>query len=107
MGSVTLTRPVGEAELALIRESDWKRFPPRLPEQPIFYPVVEEEYAIQIAREWNVRDEGVGYVLRFAVDGEYIARFDVQTRVRGFTGSTGFRRRNWRSSTGRLWVRLR
>lgn len=79
MGSVTLFRPVGEAELALIRESGWKRFPPRLPEQPIFYPVLEEEYAIQIARDWNARDEGVGYVLRFAVQGEYISQYDVQT----------------------------
>ena len=31
-----LYRPVGEQELALIRESGYTAFPPRLPEQPIF-----------------------------------------------------------------------
>jgi hypothetical protein len=54
-------------------------FPPRLPEQPIFYPVLEEEYAIQIARNWNTRDGGTGYVLRFQVQTEYIEQFPVQT----------------------------
>jgi hypothetical protein len=79
MASVTLFRPVGEAELALVRESGWREFPPRLPEQPIFYPVLDEQYAAQIAREWNTRDGGIGYVLRFAVDGDYLARYQVQT----------------------------
>ena len=79
MDYVVLFRPVGEAELALIRDSGWKAFPPRLPEQPIFYPVLEEEYAIQIARDWNTRDGGNGYVLRFAVDGDYLSGYQVQT----------------------------
>jgi len=48
---ITLYRPVGPKELKLIEESGWKRFPARLPEQPIFYPVMNEEYAIQIARD--------------------------------------------------------
>ena len=78
MDTVTLYRPVGSAELALIGESGWSAFPPRLPEQPIFYPVLEEEYAIQIARDWNMRDGGTGYVLRFQVQAEYIAQFPVQ-----------------------------
>ena len=78
MDTVTLYRPVGSAELALIRDSGWSAFPPRLPEQPIFYPVLEEEYAIQIARDWNTRDGGTGYVLRFQVQAEYIAQFPVQ-----------------------------
>jgi hypothetical protein len=55
-------------ELALIRASNWREFPPRLPEQPIFYPVLNKEYAIQIARDWNTRGSGTGYVLRFQVD---------------------------------------
>ena len=50
----TLYRPVGPAELALIEAAGWRAFPPRLPEQPIFYPVLNEEYARQIARQWNV-----------------------------------------------------
>jgi hypothetical protein len=48
MDTSQLFRPVGEAELALIRDSGWKAFPPRLPEQPIFYPVLDEDYAIQL-----------------------------------------------------------
>lgn len=62
----------------MIEASGWKKFPPRLPEQPIFYPVLTEEYAIQIARDWNTRDGGTGYVLRFQVETEYLAQFPVQ-----------------------------
>jgi hypothetical protein len=75
----TLYRPTGEKEIALIRASGWRMFPPRLPEQPIFYPVLNEEYATKIARDWNTRDGGTGYVLRFRVESEYLARFPVQT----------------------------
>lgn len=74
-----LYRPVGEAELALIRASGWRSFPPRLPEQPIFYPVLDETYATQIARAWNTRDDGPGIVLRFEVESEYLSRFPIQT----------------------------
>lgn len=77
-GTKTLYRPVGEKELDLIRQSDWRAFPPRLPEQPIFYPVLEESYAVQIARDWNTRDGGTGYVLRFEVVAEYISSYPVQ-----------------------------
>jgi hypothetical protein len=73
-----LFRPVGEAELELIRTSGWREFPPRLPEQPIFYLVLNEEYATQIARDWNTRDGGTGYVLKFSVDGEYLRQFPIQ-----------------------------
>jgi len=34
-----LYRPVGLNELASIWDSGCREFPPRLPEQPIFYPV--------------------------------------------------------------------
>ncbi|HLL84527.1 MAG TPA: hypothetical protein VK420_17815 [Longimicrobium sp.] len=76
--STTLWRPVGQAELALIRESGWKAFPPRLPHQPIFYPVTNEAYAAQIARDWNTRDAAsgyVGYVTRFEVRSEFLGRY--------------------------------
>jgi hypothetical protein len=76
--TVTLYRPVGPAELRLVAESSWRRFPPRLPEQPIFYPVENEEYARQIARDWNVKSDGEGHVLRFCVDAAFIARYPVQ-----------------------------
>lgn len=75
---VTLYRPVGPKELELIAASGWRRFPPRLLEQPIFYPVLNEEYARQIARDWNVRESGAGYVTRFRVDGAFAARYPVQ-----------------------------
>ena len=77
--TTTLFRPTGEKELALIRASGWREFPPRLPSQPIFYPVLNEEYAVQIARDWNTRDGGTGYVLRFEVEGEYLRQFPAQT----------------------------
>lgn len=73
----TLYRPVGPIELALIEESGWKEFPPRLPEQPIFYPVTNEEYATQIARDWNVRQSGVGFVTRFQLRAEFASRYPV------------------------------
>jgi hypothetical protein len=74
----TLYRPVGPKELALIKDSGWKRFPPRLPEQPIFYPVMNEEYAIQIARDWNVPASGSGYVTKFGVRTDYVKKFEIQ-----------------------------
>ncbi len=73
-----LYRPVGPKELELIRDSGWRRFPPRLPEQPIFYPVVQEEYARKIARDWNVKAGGAGYVTRFQVPTDYLAQFGEQ-----------------------------
>ena|ERR1700722_8076245 len=75
---LTLYRPVGPKELALIEASGWKEFPPRLPEQPIFYPVTNEEYATQIARDWNVRESGAGFVTRFQIRTEFVARYPVQ-----------------------------
>ncbi|MFI5721048.1 ADP-ribosylation/crystallin J1 [Nocardia sp. NPDC051750] len=73
-----LWRPTGPEELELVRQSGWRAWPPRLPEQPIFYPVLNEEYAIKIAREWNVPHSGVGYVTRFRVDSEFVQRYPVQ-----------------------------
>ena len=76
--TITLYRPVGPEELKLIADSGWRRFPPRLPDQPIFYPVCNEGYARQIARDWNVPASGAGHVLRFAVDESYGSRFPKQ-----------------------------
>jgi hypothetical protein len=73
-----LYRPVGPKELALIAASGFREFPPRLPQQPIFYPVLNEEYARQIARDWNVKDSGAGYVTRFAVRTAFLARYPAQ-----------------------------
>ncbi|MBC7883567.1 MAG: ADP-ribosylglycohydrolase family protein [Anaerolineae bacterium] len=73
-----LYRPVGPRELNLIVQSDYRAFPPRLPEQPIFYPVTNEEYATQIARDWNIPASGVGYVTRFAVRSLFLSRYSVR-----------------------------
>ena len=71
-------RPTGPEELELVRASGFKRWPPRLPDQPIFYPVTNEQYAIQIAREWNVPASGYGCVTRFTVASEFMARYSIQ-----------------------------
>jgi hypothetical protein len=71
-----LYRPVGQAELDLI-VARGDRFPPRLPEQPIFYPVCNEEYPGQIASRWNTLEGKVGYVTRFAVRSDFLAKYDV------------------------------
>ena len=65
--TITLYPPVDPAELALLRQSGLRAFPPRLPAQPIFYPVLTEAYAVKIARDWNVPASGAGHVTRFAV----------------------------------------
>jgi hypothetical protein len=77
--TITLWRPVGPEELRLIEASDWREFPPRLPEQPIFYPVTTREYAIKIARDWNVPSSGSGFVTEFEVSAEFLAQFPIET----------------------------
>ena len=79
---ITLYRPIGQKELDLIQGSGWTAFPPRLPFQPIFYPVLSQDYAVQIARDWNTRDAAsdyIGYVTRFAVNADYLSHHAVQT----------------------------
>jgi hypothetical protein len=76
--TTTLWRPTGPKELDLVRDLDWRAWPPRLPEQPIFYPVLNEDYAVKIARDWNVKHDGAGFVTRFEVDTEFLTRYPVQ-----------------------------
>ena len=73
----TLWRPVGPRELELIAATGMRAFPPRLPEQPIFYPVLSEAYATKIARDWNA-PRGGGYVTRFKVLGSFLIRYDIR-----------------------------
>jgi hypothetical protein len=54
-----------------------RAFPPRLPEQPIFYPVLTEAYATKISRDWNA-PRGGGYVTRFLIRTEYLTRYEIQ-----------------------------
>ena len=72
-----LYRPVGLQELELIYDSGMQAFPARLPQQPIFYPVLELEYARQVASDWNVNSgQFAGYVTEFKVEDSYIGRFE-------------------------------
>lgn len=70
---------MGPVELDLVRARGFRAFPPRLPEQPIFYPVLNCEYAEQIARDWNAKDAKTGhqgFVIRFEVDSLYLSRYE-------------------------------
>lgn len=76
--TTTLYRPTGPEELALIKESGYRKWPPRLPGQPIFYPVTNEQYAVEIARDWNVPASGYGCVTRFQVSTEFMQNYEIQ-----------------------------
>ena len=82
-----LYRPVGQAEYDLIAGSGFTAYPPRLPGQPIFYPVLNERYAREIAEKWNRRhpdSQYASYVTTFEIDDPYIAQFPVQTVGAGY-----------------------
>ena len=76
-----LYRPVGQIELNLIEESGFKRFPPRLAYQPIFYPVLNEKYGSEIALKWNTKDSleslNFGYVTKFEIEDDFISKYEV------------------------------
>ena len=79
--TTVLFRPVGQVELDLIRATGFRQFPARLPEQLYFYPVLNLEYATQIARDWNVKDPQsghVGYVLRFQVESNFLRQYAIR-----------------------------
>ncbi|GAA3594317.1 ADP-ribosylation/crystallin J1 [Flavivirga amylovorans] len=81
MKTKTLYRPIGEKELILIAESDFKKFPPRLEWQPIFYPVLNELYACEIASQWNTKDEFgnyLGFVTAFEVTEEEFLKYKIE-----------------------------
>jgi len=81
MKTTTLFRPVGLKEMELIANSGFKVLPPRLVWQPIFYPVMNQQYAEQIAFEWNTNDEFsgfIGIVTAFEVNEDYLKQYEVQ-----------------------------
>jgi hypothetical protein len=49
-----------------------------LPEQPIFYPVLSEEYATKIAREWNAPASGFGFLTCFKVKTAHLRQYSIQ-----------------------------
>jgi hypothetical protein len=68
--------------MELIIKLESSGFPPRLQGQPIFYPVLNLEYAIQIAKEWNTKDMNsgfVGFVTQFGIDEDYVSKFEEKT----------------------------
>ena len=67
-----LYRPMGQAEYDLIAQTDFAQFPPRLPEQPIFYPVLNQQYAHEIAEKWNTRYADSGYKGYYSLEFEGI-----------------------------------
>lgn len=75
--TTTLWRPTGPAELALVEASGWREWPARLAGQPIFYPVLNRDYATMIARDWNVKYDGAGYVTRFSVRTAFLDSYEV------------------------------
>jgi hypothetical protein len=78
-----LYRPMDMEELRLVYDTGMSAFPPRKPEQPIFYPVLSLQYANEIASKWNVQSGSAsGYVARFTLDDAYAAHFEPQ-RVGG------------------------
>ena len=76
--TVTMYRPCGQEELDLVIASGYKKWPPRLPWQPIFYPVTNEKYAREV-NKWNVGEKGTGYITKFGVRQEFAARYEIQT----------------------------
>lgn len=76
-----LYRPTGRKELELVRDSGWKKWPPRLPDQPIFYPVLTFDYAEKIARDWNSvlpAPSNEGFVTQFEISEAMAEKYPVQ-----------------------------
>jgi hypothetical protein len=82
MKTITMYRPTGPQELELVKDSRYTAWPPRLPGQPIFYPVTNEQYAKEIATQWNIKDSGIGYVTKFEVKKDFVDNYKVE-RVGG------------------------
>lgn len=76
--TITLYRPTGPEELQLVEASGFRKWPPRLAEQPIFYPVTNEQYAREITTQWNIKYNNIGYVTRFEVRKTFMNRYPVQ-----------------------------
>lgn len=76
--TVKLYRPCNLMEWELVMQSGYREWPPRLPEQPIFYPVTNLEYAREV-NAWNVQLYGSGVVTSFDVNVEFMDRYEIKT----------------------------
>lgn len=75
--TITMYRPCNQAEYNLVKESGFKKWPPRLPGQPIFYPVTNQRYAQEV-NEWNHKDFGGGYVMKFTVKKSFVDQYKIE-----------------------------
>ncbi len=75
---IEMFRPVGPNELKILKDLNFKEWPPRLPEQPIFYPVTNERYANEIT-QWNVKQFGIGFVTKFKIRKSFIKEYEIKT----------------------------
>jgi len=80
---ITCYRPCGPKELELVACSNYKEWPPRLPDQPFFYPVTNEKYAVELT-QWNVKDYGIGFVTEFLVNESFMGNYDIQCVGAGY-----------------------
>jgi len=76
--TITLFRPVGPGEHRAIEQSGFRAFPEPPAKQPIFYPVLTEEFALKIVREWIIPDLGAGFITRFKVRHTFLSRYPVE-----------------------------
>ncbi len=74
--------PTGPQELALVAASRWWPWPPRLPDQLVLCPVLNEDYATRIARDCNVKASGAGHGTRFQAYASFLDHYPVP-HVRG------------------------
>jgi hypothetical protein len=75
--AITVWMPISPERLRLIRQDGMRALPPS--EQPMFYPVLSEEYAQRMARDWNILSSGVGYVARIRVRAEFLNRYEAHS----------------------------
>lgn len=61
----------------MVLKNQYKKWPPRLPEQPIFYPVTNVQYAKEV-NLWNVQQFGKGYITKFLVKKAFMNSYSIQ-----------------------------
>ena len=87
--TTALWRPMGQQELRLVREAGGRRWPALRSHQTHFFPMLDEDFAIRAAQNWNLFGP-VRYVARFHVETGFLGRYS----TRSFGGS----------ATPMLWV---
>jgi hypothetical protein len=76
---VTLYRPATAQQLQAIARADWLAFGAESLISGYFYPMLHSSYARLLAREWNARQYGEGFVLQCRVHADGLSSFQPQT----------------------------